>query len=180
MGLDMYLYRKTYLPTYGQHKLNVEVKGDIDKIKPAIKSDKIEYIDEEIAYWRKANAIHNFIVQNAADGVDECQVIEVSTDLLQDLVNRCKRILNESKIGKREESVYSMVTKTEEVRTFEYLEDTTLAQELLPTQAGFFFGSTEFDDWYIEQLRNTIDQIEPYISEDADNGYSTFYYEASW
>lgn len=180
MGLDMYLYRKTYLPTYGEHKLKVEVKGDIDKIKPAVKADKVEYIDEEIAYWRKANAIHNFFVQKAADGIDECQVIEVSIDLLKELVNRCKRILNESKIEKREESVYNPITKTEDVHTFEYLVDTSLAQELLPTQAGFFFGSTEYDDWYVDQLRNTIDQIEPYINEDADNGYSTFYYEASW
>lgn len=30
-----------------------------------------------------------------------------------------------------------------------------LAEELLPTKEGFFFGSTEYDDYYYEQVQHT-------------------------
>ena len=33
---------------------------------------------EEVAYWRKFNALHNWFVQNCQDGVDECQYAEVT------------------------------------------------------------------------------------------------------
>ena len=59
----------------------------------------------------------------------------------------------------------------------EVFEDTELAEELLPTQSGFFFGGTEYDQWYVQGLDETINQIEPLLQEEGDG---EFYYQASW
>lgn len=50
------------------------------------------------------------------------------------------------------------------------------AVELLPTQSGFFFGGTEYDQWYFSDLEQTVKIIEPLIKDD-ENEYS---YRASW
>jgi len=55
--------------------------------------------------------------------------------------------------------------------------DTSLAEELLPTQSGFFFGGTEYDQWYVQGLDETINQIEPLLQEECQG---EFYYQASW
>ena len=61
MGLDMNLYRKTYVKRWdhipAEKQFSVSVKMGNKKYEN-IDSDKISYIEEEIAYWRKANQIH--------------------------------------------------------------------------------------------------------------------------
>ena len=49
-------------------------------------------------------------------------------------------------------------------------------EELLPTQEGFFFGGTDYDESYIEDLKDTIKQLEPLL-EDKDGEYE---YCSSW
>ena len=39
------------------------------------------------------------------------------------------------------------------------LADHSLAEELLPTQSGFFFGSTDYDDWYFHDVKNCLKQM---------------------
>jgi hypothetical protein len=59
--------------------------------------------------------------------------------------------------------------------------DTSVADELLQTQPGFFFGGTEYDEYYIHCLDETIKQIEPLLKEDEDSkSTSDYYYQASW
>ena len=61
MGLDMYLYKKSYVKNWQHmkpeslHKITIKKGG---KVRKDIKTDRITYIIEEVAYWRKANAIH--------------------------------------------------------------------------------------------------------------------------
>ncbi|NLK92374.1 MAG: hypothetical protein GX273_04465 [Bacteroidales bacterium] len=43
--------------------------------------------DPEIMYWRKANEIHNWFVENVQNGVDDCGYYEVSIDQLYDLMD---------------------------------------------------------------------------------------------
>jgi len=77
MGLDMYLYKETYVQNWSFHtpeqKWNITVTkgGEPSRIRP----ERICTIIEEIVYWRKFNALHTFIVNNFAGGVDECQKI---------------------------------------------------------------------------------------------------------
>lgn len=37
--------------------------------------------------------------------------------------------------------------------------------EELPTQEGFFFGSTDYDKYYVDNLDSTIEQLEKVIAE---------------
>ena len=47
--------------------------------------------------------------------------------------------------------------------------------DVLPPTPGFFFGGTEIDDWYKQNLEETISALEPLIEEGGD-----FYYTSSW
>ena len=54
------------------------------------------------------------------------------------------------------------------------------AEEELPTQAGFFFGSTEYDEYYIRDLEQTVEMLEPVIKFLEENKKYEAYYRASW
>lgn len=64
MGLDMYLSKKTYVKNWShndvQHNVVVEKNG---VRRTDIKPERVSYVVEEIAYWRKFNALHNHIVE---------------------------------------------------------------------------------------------------------------------
>ena len=57
--------------------------------------------------------------------------------------------------------------------------NSAVAEELLPTCAGFFFGSTDYDQWYAEDIYNTIEILER-ILDDFDFESYTLLYSASW
>lgn len=86
----------------------------------------------DLGYWRKANAIHGWIVRTLADGVDKCQKIKVTRHNLAELRKLCLMVLA----------------------------DRTLARELLPPTDGFFFGSYEIDELYEQDLRETVSIID--------------------
>jgi len=93
-------------------------------------------------------------VENVQEGEDNCKEYYVSDDKLQELLSLCKQIKA----------------------------NPTLAPELLPTQDGFFYGSTDYDEYYWEDIDSTIKIIEDVFSEKEENGYYPFevYYQSSW
>ena len=162
----MYLYRKTYVKNWDfmkddqAHQITVKFKK---KEHPFINPKHICYITEEVGYWRKANAIHNWFVKNCQDGVDNCGEHSVSLEQLNELLNTCKKVK----------------------------ENPSNAQELLPPQSGFFFGSTNIGEGYFRDIDNTINILEPLVKlgEDHNNkdkagrsDYPTPYYiyQSSW
>ena len=151
MGLDMYLTKEIYV---GGNSLHREVSGEINyKIKGKqinIPIERVEYIVLEMGYWSKANHIHRWFVENIQDGIDECQKTYVSKEDLIELKSVCQKVLeNPNK----------------------------LAEELLPTQSGFFFGSTDYDKFYFEDIRKTIEIIDNCLSDNLEGEY---YYQSSW
>lgn len=152
MGLDMYLSKKTYVKNWKHNKDKWNVRVAYNGRKSHIKPERVCYVEEEIAYWRKANHIHAWFVQNVQNGVDECQHSYVDRKKLRELVDLCKKVL-------------------------QYPE---AAPALLPTQSGFFFGGTGYDDFYMEDLRETIKMIEPELEREEVGHGSDFYYHASW
>ena len=153
MGLDMYL----------------AVTADDDRLVAATEQNgllqhwndgDVKDLDEHnkqlvIAYWRKVNAIHSWFVRTQANGVDECQSIPVSREALEDLLNRAKQVLDR---GGTQEAA----------REWD-----------LETRRGFFFGSTAYDEWYLENLRETITQLEAVLKAEWPMPVS-FIYQASW
>ena len=154
MGLDMYLSAKKYMSKYFD-------KNDTDKIKTINEIFGVEGLEDEdygaqevtfrVGYWRKANAIHDWFVRECQEGRDECQETWVSREQLQTLANLCKEV----------------------VATPDKAED------LLPTRAGFFFGDTAYDDWYIDNLNYTAERIEKILKDPAFEK-ADFYYQSSW
>ena len=152
MGLDMYLYKKNFIWSGDwvkpEHKQEIIVKkgGEVDT---TIKPEKVRYVIEEAGYWRKANQIHQWFVDNVQQGEDDCQHYHVSREQLESLLDICKKIK----------------------------EDNSLAKSLLPTQSGFFFGGTEYNEYYYQDIDNTIQILEEtFIDESADE----FEYRSSW
>jgi len=94
MGLDMYLTRSLYVGGQFEHRGvagTAEIK--IGDAQLQIDAKTITTIEQQVAYWRKANAVHAWFVDNVQDGVDECQRSEVDLDVLRKLRDDCKRAL---------------------------------------------------------------------------------------
>lgn len=56
------------------------------------------------------------------------------------------------------------------------LADHSKAHELLPTQSGFFFGSTDYDEWYFRDVKNCLEQMKKFLAdwEDGETAYVIF------
>lgn len=179
----MYLTKRTYvknwdhLPAENRHEITVK-RGD--KVVTHIRPGRISEITEDVAYWRKANAIHKWFVDNVQDGIDNGGTFYVSREKLKELLNLCKTVLASSMLidgkvqnGQRYENG-TWVPILEDGKT---VKDPTTAKILLPTQEGFFFGSTDYDQYYVEDLKETVEQLTAILDE-PDEG--DLYYHASW
>lgn len=124
MGLDMFLDGCKFLDE------NKNWLKDEDGKKITVKTSEI--------YWRKANAIHYWFVDNVQDGEDNCLPHCCEIDSLIELRNVCKEVLN----------------------------DNSKAEELLPVYEGFFFGSYDYDEWYFEDIKKTYNELNRIIKED--------------
>ena len=154
----MNLFKKTYVKNWSfmdkpeLHEIAIKKGG---KVRNDIDKKKISSIVEEVCYWRKANQIHRWFVENCQEGVDDCKEYYVSFEQLEKLVSICETVLA--------------------------AKNDVLSASLLPPQQGFFFGSYEFDDWYYENVSNTIDQLkECIINATVDSGSKDYYYSSSW
>ena len=147
MGLDMYLNARKYINKVGNWD-NV----NLDSSRPYAGAESREYRDVinaanmwdienvqepygaevqvNVAYWRKANQIHNWFVENVQDGEDNCQEYFVSHEKLKKLLEIAREAY-----------------------------DHRDPQLLEPTE-GFFFGSTDIDEGYWWDINNTIKQLE--------------------
>lgn len=167
MGLDMYLFSAPKLEGMDLDdvfKVNSELsrlekeQDEIyEKVKPFIKHFE-EYdrswnsLMEEMAYWRKANQIHNWFVEILHNGVDEpCFTQEVTKENLQDLYNLCVKVL----------------TKSEH------------PSHILSTRPGCFFGHLSYDDFYYNEIFETKSLLEILLKH---FNFETHYllYQCSW
>lgn len=156
LGLDQWLYKRTITGP----------KAD------AIKTERIQEISEEIFYWRKANQIHAFFMQDVAE--DRSQDVDVSPDRLQNLHARCVRIINECPLTDGVEGKWVQNTELGKI-----LSNQDLAAELLPTKDGFFFGSTDYDEYYLADIQETHDMLEELFKQPKWD-HADYSYEASW
>ena len=145
MGLDMYLDKHVYIGANWEHR---NATGGLDitmgDLHIQIPAKEISSVICPGAYWRKANQIHRWFVENVQDGTDDCGTYYVSWEQIQELKYLCLRALAKKN------------------------------PEILPPQGGFFFGSTDIDKWYWNDLQATVDQLEK-----LDEGAS-YYYHSSW
>lgn len=151
MGLDMYLFRGDLC----QKTVEEGIEGEKYTSYSSYADDDSERGYHKIpganpCYWRKANAIHKWFVDNVQDGTDDCGYYPVSPAALLGLADLCRHVK-------------------------QHPED---APELLPTMGGFFFGDTDYDDYYWGDLQSTIEQIEAALKDAPEN--AEFIYHSSW
>lgn len=202
-------------------------------------------------YLRKANQIHNYIVEKFADGEDKCQEIYLDIEDIKELKEICECIVRKSKL--KEDWVYyspagyknyipdgnvtlaekkkdgfvkggecsvnllnvgdyiyedeKWANKVEKVELkfvdffkgniyqvrygregrAQVIKNLELAKELLPTRDGYFFGDTDYNEHYLEDLKEYIRQADEIISDyELEKASGTkdwdidYYYRASW
>ena len=151
MGLDITFYK-------AKRSKDNETKERLEEIRKALAAEYLKSIDErnsklineledekeKINPWNEVAYFRkvNFLIPFF--GYEEnCSNIEIDKYQVEDLIEACKEVLaNHDK-----------------------------ASFLLPTQAGFFFGSTDYDDWYfddVESVKTTFDSILEYFDQEED------------
>lgn len=141
-------------------------------------------IFENVGDWRKANAIHAWFVDNVQDGEDDCEPHEVSKEQLMKLYLICKTIVTESTLAP--DKVINGQCFNNETGEWEniyedgyIITNPELAAKLLPTQSGFFFGGTDYDEYYMEDVKYTFELLPKIISE-TDFDKQVISYRSSW
>jgi hypothetical protein len=150
MGLDMYLHAKRYVSQFVEADKALAEVIKAERV-PGLGDMRLKYLTCEALYWRKANAIHAWFVRTVQDNEDDCGEYSVDREQLADLMKTC----------------------------FDVVEDPTRANELLPPSDGFFFGSTEVDQGYLDELKWTAEQIEMLLV-NPDLMEWDFTYQSSW
>lgn len=158
MGLDQYLKASKYLSGGWSHSNEAEKKqfrsvfraAKIPTSALSPDSGGVEVVWTAF-YWRKANAIHAWFVRECQKGVDECQQTHVSREKLAELLSLCVQVAA----------------------------NWELAATLLPPQSGFFFGSTDIDEWYKSDIQRTIKGLNKLLNDKTFKDCE-FYYQSSW
>jgi hypothetical protein len=165
MGLDMYLNARKHLAKINWQALqsNDELsysspEAVYPKFNDLMEITQLTDVATDIygaevsvtcAYWRKANQIHSWFVREIQNGEDDCGDYYVSQDKLKELLIICEH-------------------------SFENRDPS-----LLQPQGGFFFGSTDIDEWYWRDIENTITQLKRIFALPEVDKLS-FYYSSSW
>jgi len=153
MGLDMYLSaRKFMAPEYFN-------TVEFEKVRKALDLDvkNMSYfpsitIEVSAAYWRKANQIHKWFVENVQNGKDDCGEYPVNYSTLKKLQELCVQVIK----------------------------DKDMAKVSLPTQDGFFFGNTNYDEFYYGDIEDTINQIQNVFDKYPEENNWSLTYHSSW
>ena len=167
MGLDMYLSVRKYVQRFdfsGPIERPLEETGEFRDLVKASGMHELVGATERTAgvgggsielpvfYWRKANAIHKYIVDTYANGEDHCQEIPLSVEALNELRHKCELVQ-------------------------ELPEE---AGDILPTENGFFFGSTDYDEYYYGEAQRTAKGIEQLLKQLSKEQPVDIIYQASW
>ena len=159
MGLDMYLSARKYISgvdfseDYTSKTMPLAFKNLLD-VAGLDETDVREdlpagRIEVTVGYWRKVNSIHQWFIDNCAGGEDDCRPAYVSREKLQELYDLVKTALKDKDA------------------------------DLLPPASGFFFGSTDVDDYYWSDLEVTRDMLKGILDNPKFEGWD-FEYQASW
>ena len=108
--------------------------------------------NQKVMTWRKINQVRGWLVNHKIlEDDDNCIKRVVTVENLKDMISDCKKVL----------------------------ENHSLAESLMPTTSGFFFGNTEYDEYYFEDLQETVNTLEP-VLQNADEKRDHFIYEDWW
>jgi hypothetical protein len=184
----MYAARRVYVKQWDfdepEERYTVQIARG-GKPVSGIQTDRISAVEEEVMYWRKANHIHAWFVQNVQNGQDDCKEYFVDFDQIFELLVLCKKVIKASKLVKGQVVVSrrwnSKHHTWDELREpGKVIEDTTIAEKLLPATEGVFFGSTEYDEIYLDEVIRTRDWAFCMMADHNAGVPGDIYYSSSW
>ena len=156
MGLDIFTY-KTKRSNWNKVKKEIDAFNALPEEERNERYRKEDYPTkdfdpEEIGYFRKVNFLMEFFHY---DG--NCEFKEMPKDKLEELRHACFEIA-------RMKPVRYEITKydcggTDKVKVYSDADKKRCA-ELLPTQDGFFFGSTDYDEWYFHDVKEVLSWVD--------------------
>lgn len=188
MGLDMYAARRLSVKQWDFQKPEERYTVQIacgGKPVAGIEPDRISEVGEEVMYWRKANHIHGWFVDNVQDGEDDCGTYRVDDEKLLELLEVCEKVVTASKLVDGmvyQSTVYDpkhpkgLVQRT----AGKVIEDGTSAKALLPRREGFFFGYYEYDEDYLNDVIETREWAKRMLADSKAGVPGVIYYSSSW
>ena len=119
---------------------------DFPELEKQIDEEVKDYYLQYDAYFRKVNFLFAYY-ENKGKMVEQYYAFTDKEDI-DDIISRCERVLA----------------------------DHSLANELLPTQSGFFFGGTDYDDYYFSDVKDCLNQMKKYrkLLKDGVTGFVIF------
>ena len=156
MGLDIYFHKTTRKEWH-------EYQDECDKLANLSDEEKEKgfhgteapdnhFSPEEIGYFRKVNLLMEFF-----NYTGNCEYKEITREQLEDLKNRCMvvSLMRPSRVEYYKPDKENPWDKARVVKVYSD-EDKKKCAEILPTCAGFFFGSTDYDEWYFADVKEVL------------------------
>ena len=142
MGLDIRFEKAKRHRVEETEERRNEIKKEFENANSSVKkfrSLKNEY--DELNPWQEVAYFRkvNFLLPFFEYG-ENCSRLEIDGYKIDELLVKCKQVL----------------------------EDHSLAETLLPTQRGFLFGNTEYNDWYFDDVKEVYDKFSE-IAEDFNS-----------
>lgn len=101
-------------------------------------------------YFRKYNWLYGWVRRKLkVPELENCEHYKLTRPMINDLIEDISKVIS----------------------------DHSLAEKVLPTEDGFFFGSTEYDDWYFDDLLDAKEQLTQLLTNMSDGEPADFW---SW
>lgn len=140
-----------------------KIDATFNKSSTSLKRTQYPTVDQihlRVGSWRKENWLHGYIIKHFANGIDECQMIEIDPHQIDQFIDVIQQVLN----ARKELNIHAAET---------------VAMDLLPPMHGCFFGNYEIDDEYYDGLQRVLDELK-YAQTILPKMYCTYIYQASW
>ena len=98
-------------------------------------------------YYRKVNFLVQFVQSKMDHQMEDCEHVPLTIEQLTDLQDKCKKVLD----------------------------DHSKANDLLPTCSGFFFGGTNYDEYYFQEVQQVYDDVSELLGEMKEGETATFW-----
>ena len=146
MGLDIFFHKRTY----NQHNPNEPISIDED-------GEKHYEEMPEIAYFRKVNFLMSFFdyyekCEDEGNMEGDCCYVPISEDEISALIDACSETI------KRRKEIEKAVKEGIDI------DDLPLQPE-----SGFFFGSTDYDEWFFEDVKEVKKKFKAILSDLKDD-----------
>lgn len=151
-----------------------------DEIAKRVENNKAMAFPIEDVYFRKANFVYAFFQEYLED-----EYCIVTKDMVNELIDKCEKVLSAARKdgwvdnkGNLKKSLFNDGNISSDKADKLPKSWVDVASDILPTQAGFFFGSTDYDGWYLWKVKSCISQFKKLLRTWKDGEY--VYNYMSW